>query len=1217
MKRFSKILTLILALVAIVTAFTVVALAEDAAEPKAVNVGGFRLETHFDHEYWTIGKVWGSNSGSLGDGEIKVNEAYPGGNKFLHITGTGTSTTTLRYQTFFGGVNGKTDYTIRSTYAFNNYPIAVLDFDIMSPTGVWGVTTGDNDNNSNNAALYIRPYIGSSQQGVVGNKKVEFRHLGLTTTPYEWSHVTIVYQYSEETVDNGDGTTTTTSYVTQTCYVNGVQCEGTRVNGKIKVTVANAQKMWFGSLYIQNSRYGYTEQAIDNIEFTYCQANYDVSKLPTAIYNDTWEAPFGKLLATVTVGEGEDAVKNYFDDYNEAIAFANANPGSVAVRVNNDETETPFEEIYTHVKLGDAVTYFTDVDAAVEFANANPGCVATHVDANGNATPFEQIFPSVTVGNATKYFADLGDAAAYAAATPDSKLTLVADITANYTVDSVFSIDANVYDAEGGIIKTYTGIDTYARTTKGYYMKETAEGSGIYVATMGDFMVSQTDGSYIAYPESEFTARIFKANSTTLKLLNDIEVDAVFTVNKTNYTIDLNGYSLKRVSYYGGVYNYDEAAGDYVKADTGITNKGTTMFALNHATGAYSYGFLITSSNGQGSIYNVNYYADSYYKDGELVERKNLVSQPTYLLYTQATYTSTENKFTFENFDHYGGIILQCDFNGRKNLNFYFDNIRHYQMNAYASNNAQHAFYLSANNGFNLQVTNSLFYFNDHATNMTSGLIRLVAALVDGYTTDIKFINCDIIANNDGADKVGIMNSQSGENIQFIDCRIYNFDTTINDVRTSQGTLVNYKNGVYHIPAALDGWSNKTLAKNVTKTYTVPEIYNYEITDGAIQSVITNVPTKEYVCTFNRICTQEVDVTVGENTVKLIPGVSTVYDNKALRIYADTESDMLLNKIYLLKDAEGNVIESILGIYDDKFIFDWENACVLTASEKTAFVGGIKADFNLNFLTGFRYNLYVPADARLSDVVVEGFEKAANTVILYGNEYLVYTKIVGTAEAAEANVISATFKVDGVAYSQTWNINAISYADMLLDYPSAQYPNEAAALGAMAKFIKEAALLTPDTTADVAAVDALIAKSGVATELGTYTEGNADCLAPFEGAVNGMQFVVYNGVAAYKFFTEAEDTEISFVVNGENVEFERGSGTDEEGKPVYYVILDAMRVYDIIDPISVTANGVTAKVSMLDYLTAMEGNAGMELAKALYEFGLAADDYKKDIMANN
>ena len=190
---------------------------------------------------------------------------------------------------------------------------------------------------------------------------------------------------------------------------------------------------------------------------------------------------------------------------------------------------------------------------------------------------------------------------------------------------------------------------------------------------------------------------------------------------------------------------------------------------------------------------------------------------------------------------------------------------------------------------------------------------------------------------------------------------------------------------------------------------------------------------------------------------------------------------------------------------------------------------------------------------------------------------------------------------------------------MLLEYYKdlEKYPNEPAALGAMAKFIKEAVALTEGSSADVAAIDALIAKSGVDTALGTYTEGKADCLAPFEGAVNGMQFVVYNGVAAYKFFTEAEDTEISFTVNGENVEFERGSGTDEEGNPVYYVILDAMRVYDIIDPISVTANGVTAPVSMLDYLTAMEGKAGMELAKALYEFGLAADEYKKDIMANN
>ena len=59
-----------------------------------------------------------------------------------------------------------------------------------------------------------------------------------------------------------------------------------------------------------------------------------------------------------------------------------------------------------------------------------------------------------------------------------------------------------------------------------------------------------------------------------------------------------------------------------------------------------------------------------------------------------------------------------------------------------------------------------------------------------------------------------------------------------------------------------------------------------------------------------------------------------------------------------------------------------------------------------------------------------------------------------------------------------------------------------------------------------------------------------------------------------------------------------------------------MRVYDLIDPITVTVGEITATVSMLDYLTAMEGNDGMNLAKSLYEFGVAADAYKQDIMAN-
>ena len=62
-----------------------------------------------------------------------------------------------------------------------------------------------------------------------------------------------------------------------------------------------------------------------------------------------------------------------------------------------------------------------------------------------------------------------------------------------------------------------------------------------------------------------------------------------------------------------------------------------------------------------------------------------------------------------------------------------------------------------------------------------------------------------------------------------------------------------------------------------------------------------------------------------------------------------------------------------------------------------------------------------------------------------------------------------------------------------------------------------------------------------------------------------------------------------------------------------------MRVYDIIDPITVTVGETTATVSILDYLTAQDaaGTAGMELAKSLYEFGVAADAYKQDIMAND
>ncbi len=183
MKRFSKILTLILVLIAILTAFTVVALAE--TEENAVkDPGGF---SNFTFENGTVGSGWGTSSGNDGyGGGITIAEAYPGGNKYLRLVYSSLNPNTnkdysyTRYSDLGGGNNSH-----RAEYVFKNYPTVAIDFDIMTENGNWGYYKNDN----NSTGLYIRHWdvalggSGKSDSALISN--VTFGQIGLATTKSE------------------------------------------------------------------------------------------------------------------------------------------------------------------------------------------------------------------------------------------------------------------------------------------------------------------------------------------------------------------------------------------------------------------------------------------------------------------------------------------------------------------------------------------------------------------------------------------------------------------------------------------------------------------------------------------------------------------------------------------------------------------------------------------------------------------------------------------------------------------------------------------------------------------------------------------------------------------------------------------------------------------------------------------------------------------------
>ena len=1120
MKRFSKILTLILALVIIVTAFTVVALAED--EPTYyVKTGAHQVDLTFDsfpvdYKFEIAGKA--STTGSY----IRVKEAYPGGNKYLELYGTGSESET-RYTTTVGE-----KYELRTQYTLGNYPTIAIDFDIMTRNGRWGLYK-ENDgsiNASNSAAFYIRPYINSTllDKAVFGT--VYLGNIGLDATPYLWQHVTVIYEYYTEEVDGVE-----TQFVNPSIYVNGkLTSDPATINMTEK---GDASQMFVGPAYFSTGRYGSaSSQCFDNIEYTYFQAEYfeagnKVEDIPSLVYNENWESPFGQYIASVTVGE--------------------------------------------------EVTYFDNFDKAYAFAEAN-----------------------------------------------EVELALNESINAPFTVESEITVNLNIYDENGeitGINQAF--IDNFSSNR--YLLVETND-PGVYTTASGDFAVIDASGNSKIYFEKDF-ATAFNAVKAgyTVKLLSDIETSSTFKLGSTfnNVTLDLNGYNLVSVSYGGNTYEAvkDETTGEFTfptDNPTAVTASAGVLFTYN----AESVNFTVTSSVPGASITRVASTAETWTYNGEVVKREITKSSAG----TFADMTKAKTVLNINNVSVYSTRLVNQGSGSPDSQSIYVTD-----SNIYMTTTGCYLIYSYHKKNLTLDVKDSMIYFpgGNHGY-----LFRWVnASSTTTAVTKVRFTNCDIIKGGEHSYGIG-MTVASGVNhdMLFDNCRTYDL-AAANTIKGANGTLGYYATKAATgqdsaAPAAAEGYEQVDV--NITIPYTIPKSMTATATEGLIQSAVIPTETTTLNRTFNKLDTKAVDVNLfGANgeivkTTQLTPGVTELKMSE-YRILKELVDNDFLNIEYQWVDENGNLITDGIFALDSKTGVAWPKLLEVEDEETgttsyvyniyakeningvVKYVGGIKkASFNLNFLTGFRYNLYIPVDERLSDVVVEGYAKSDVTVSIGGAAYTVYYKLVGSAAAAEDNVITATFKVDGTEYNQSWSINAIKYADMLLDTPTALYPSEAAALGAMAKFIKEAVLYT-NPEADVTAIDALIAKSGVASSFDTYTSGNVNALSDLSGIVESVQYVIYNGVASYKFTTIAEDTEIAFATaGGKTVEFDRDGKT---------VILSAMRVYDVIDALVITSGDKTATFAMVDYLTGMEGQANIDIVKALYEFGVAAEAYTADLLA--
>jgi len=320
MKRFSKILTLLLAIVAIVSVFTVVALAEDETTLVPLQIksstGKFSDGTFTAHDPKTTGTTIFQDS---------LYKSLPKtGIWNIHTADNGNVYLQSEYAEGGSGAHDNLDmyFNYAKETTVDNYPYIAFDMDVMTENGTYG-----------KYPLVSVEFISNSKRVALGS--TYFNSMKLDTTPYNWQHLTYIIEYQ------GNG------IFQYHFYING---EFSVSSGKIDATTKATAEELGGSydklgLYFfrfypsihstakENGKLGY-----DNFNFTLFPKNYvttdaegntDFSKIATYYYNGEYELPYGLTEATV----GEDV----YDDANKAVSAAEKGD-TVKLTMNAKET---------------------------------------------------------------------------------------------------------------------------------------------------------------------------------------------------------------------------------------------------------------------------------------------------------------------------------------------------------------------------------------------------------------------------------------------------------------------------------------------------------------------------------------------------------------------------------------------------------------------------------------------------------------------------------------------------------------------------------------------------------------------------------------------------------------------------------------------------------------------------------------------------------------
>ena len=1191
MKKLTRILVLLLSVVAILTAFAVVAMATDGTElvPKTIYT--------VDFESNAAGDIIqdGTYQGAEKSGVWYVGEA-DNSNKYVIST----------YKTGSSSVGDNYDVSIGSSvsYDITKYPMMAFDFDVMSTTGAY------------HSSATIRPdlYGGKSNQRIFQMQSTPLNAAGIDIPKIAnvWNHVTFIIKYVGDGKFNAyfyvNGKVTfeyNLDYANEEAWQALLDEDGSLAYNNVRVAVFSLYSPWRDTTAGEEIRY-------DNLKFSYFPEGYSAADAAAFVYDEDYKLPYGFTVA-----------KNDTDIFDNAQEAIDATEEGKTVVLQNSIADT----LLINKNLFIDTNVYEDGTATGSFYTfnfkSNKGYVASETADGSGIFEIKKSESTVTVIWDEKCAEDCDCFAEYGGHVMTSEsVAVLGDIPEYFGNIPTFEI------AEDKSVKAFAGwsyendgtVDTLVPVTEDDVASGTLKLYPVYEVLQYAIELSSPEGNTTYHFEEEFYDVIVSAPSmSTIKLYGDVYTESAGIALKKKITIDLNGYSLKVCYVYGNVYEATKDENDeFVFGTDSLIETTTAQSSFFNTTAKDSSLSVISSSTEKGTLYISYMNADIWQYNGETVKRTAIAVKGGRLLNNSYKNATDNAGLNLDNVILYAGSLWYQDSASVGDYTITINNSEFYQIAS-----TMRIIEARSNKGYEVTVTDTFFYGPASISFLLLGTTGGTQHTEEKHA-NVLFKNCDFIKEVTSY-SYGIGSQREyNTNIVFDNCRNYDVESSV--ATAINGTLSYYfyeqggSKNTSHVPTA-EGFERKEVS--IAKTYVVPSSLTFALdTESALNAPTFAFATANKLVTFNRIETKPVAVNWVdgngeiEKTESLYPGVDTLTP-PIVNDYKWAESEYV-NIAYQWADAleNGKAIPTVLGLNES--IVSWQDEysfyAVTELDGVVNYVGGIKdAKFNLAYTTNFNYNVYLPIDENVTYNSVDGIAEGS-IVYINGKAYRTYSSPTTTTGAAETKHVTVSFTYDEKDYVQTFNLSAVNYAQQILSESTLDV--EKASVANMLRYIKEACAVAGVEVSDK--FDRLITLSGIA-ELGAK-ESYADAMAIYsrlEGYVESISFMVDRAHTAY--LIKLTDSAIAanaqvtakFVETGEDVEL------IDSAVLTNTKITNKTKSHDLVKTIKITVTipaveeGASATVlsgtySIKAYINATDNT----LAKAAYEFGVAVDAYR-------